>query len=198
MVTPIFDISQSSRGSSVRALRADDDCLRYRLDVVAASVVDVVQSAGGWLYDRMMAGWEVTVLLPNGFDTRPLRILGVRALDLGSQMAPETVSAAMGATSQSLAVSAEVFSSDARVRETVIGALDRASTEVSLWGDGWPSGIDRGMTRVQHVLSAAARVFKGYALVAAGIDCGAVDPVETMLRDQSACLPVDSELIRLG
>ena len=68
--------------STARRHRADGECLRYRLDVVAASAVDVVQSAGGWLYDRVMAGWEVTVLLPHGCDTRPLRILGVRALDL--------------------------------------------------------------------------------------------------------------------
>jgi hypothetical protein len=198
MVTPIFDIRQSARVNSARAPRTDDDCLRYRLDVVAASAVDVVQSAGGWLYDRMMAGWEVTVLLPDSFDTRPLRILGVRALDLESELAPEPASAAMGATSQSLAVSAEAFSSDARVRDRVFDALGRASTEVALWGDGWPPRIDRGMTRVQHVLSAAARVFKGYSLVAAGISCDAVDPTETMLCDPSACLPVDSELIRLG
>src|SRR6201999_4509172 len=37
--------------------------LRYRLDVVAADVADVVKFAGGWLFDRAMAGWDVTVLL---------------------------------------------------------------------------------------------------------------------------------------
>src|SRR5271163_1109260 len=131
MVTPIFDISDSSRVSSARAARADDECLRYRLDVVAASAVDVVQSAGGWLYDRMMAGWEVTVLLPDGFDTRPLRILGVRALDIQAELAPELASVGAGATSQSLAVSAEAFSADARVRDRVLEALGRSSTEVA-------------------------------------------------------------------
>ncbi|HWF27336.1 MAG TPA: hypothetical protein VG327_02980, partial [Mycobacterium sp.] len=78
MVTPTFDISESSRVSAARTTRADGECLRYRLDVVAASTVDVVQSAGGWLYDRVMAGWEVTVLLPHSCDSRSLRILGVR------------------------------------------------------------------------------------------------------------------------
>ncbi len=62
--------------------RARAECLRYRLDVVAASAVDAVHSAGGWLYDRAMAGWEVTVLLPQSCDSRPLRILGVGAMDL--------------------------------------------------------------------------------------------------------------------
>ncbi len=198
MVTPIFDTNASPRVGSTRASSVDDGCLRYRLDVVATSAVDVVQSAGGWLYDRMMAGWEVTVLLPDGLDTRPLRILGVRASDLQAELAPDFASVGMGTTSQSLAVSAEAFRSDARVRDRVLDALGRPSTEVALWGDGWPLRINREMTRAQHVLSAGARVFKGYALAAAGISCDAVDPTETLLCDLSACLPVDSGLIRLG
>ena len=42
--------------------------MRYRLDVVAANVADVVKFAGGWLVDRVMAGWDVTVLIgrPHG------------------------------------------------------------------------------------------------------------------------------------
>jgi hypothetical protein len=187
MVTPIFDISEGGRLSSARAPRADGECLRYRLDVVAGSPVDVVQSAGGWLYDRVMAGWEVTVLLADSCDTRTLRILGVRTLDLES---------AMSSTSQSLAVSAEAFTADARVRDKVFKSLDSRLTEVALWGDGWPLGVNRAMTRAQHVLSAAARTFKGYALAAAGIGCGSVDLTETLLCDKATCSPV-SELIRL-
>ena len=54
------------------------------------------------------------------------------------------------------------------------------------------------MTRAQHVLSAAARTFKGHALAAAGIRCDTVDPTETMLYDMAACSPADFELVRLG
>jgi hypothetical protein len=189
MVTPTFDIGERSRVRSVRSAPADDACLRYRLDVAAANAVDVVQSAGGWLYDRVMAGWEVTVLLPHGCDSRPLRILGVRASDLESAMDP---------TSHSLAVSAEVFAADARVRERVHTALEQRMTEVALWGDGWPLRVNHGMTRAQHLLSAAARVFKGHALAAAGVPCNSVDPTETLLCDLAGHSPVDSELIRLG
>ena len=177
---------------AARAPRADGECLRYRLDVVGGSAVDVVRSAGGWLYDRVMAGWEVTVLLPHGRDTRPLRILGVRALDLESEFE------GTGSTSQSLAVSADVFTADARVRDRVLTALKHRSTEVALWGGGWPLRVNHGMTRAQHVLSAAARAFKGHALAAAGIPCKSVDPTETLLCDMAICAPVDSELIRLG
>ena len=116
MVTHTYDISERSRVRSARSARPEGECLRYRLDVVAAGTLDVVQSAGGWLYDRVMAGWEVTVLLPHGCDSLPLRILGVRArLDLES---------AIDATSQSLAVSAEAFAADARVRDRVLTALE--------------------------------------------------------------------------
>ena len=37
--------------------------MRYRLDVVAPNVLDAVKFAGGWIYDRVMAGWDVTVLI---------------------------------------------------------------------------------------------------------------------------------------
>jgi hypothetical protein len=54
------------------------------------------------------------------------------------------------------------------------------------------------MASVQHVLSAAARTFKGHALAAAGIGCGTIDPIETMLYDTAACSPADFELVRPG
>jgi hypothetical protein len=179
MVTPTFDISHNSRVTDARSTRADGECLRYRLDVVAASAAADVQSAAGGLYDRVMAGWEVTVLLPAGCDTRPLRILGVHAPE------PEAQPALMGSTSQSLAVSAEAFTADARVRERVLESLSDRLTEVALWGDGWPLAVDRATTRAQYVLSAAARRFKGYALAAAGVACAAVDPTETLLTDSA-------------
>jgi hypothetical protein len=189
MVTPTFDIRQSAR---ITAARANGECLRYRLDVVAGSAVDVVHSAGGWLYDRVMAGWEVTVLLPGNDDTRPLRILGVGVVDTESEFVPT----AMGSTSQTLAVSAEAFTADERVREKVLKSLDDRLTEVALWGDGWPLGVNRGMTSAQHVLSAAARKFKGYALAAAGFPGTPVEPTETLLCEVS-CSRVHSELVRL-
>jgi hypothetical protein len=138
-----------------------------------------------------MAGWEVTVLLPHSCDIRPLRILGVQALD------PESQPALTESTSQSLAVSADAFTADARVREKVLESLGDRLTEVALWGDGWPLAVNRAMTRAQHVLSSAARSFKGYALTAAGIGCDSVDPTETLLCDMATCSPVGSQLIRL-
>ena len=189
MVTPY--ISEGARVRAARATRADGEYLRYRLDVAAASAVDVVQSAGGLLYDRVMAGWEVTVLLPHGCDSRSLRILGAATLELESRFdSPGTAS-----TSQSLAVSAEAFAADARVRDKVLESLGSGLTEVALWGDGWPLGVNRATARAQHVLSAAARTFKAHALAAAGMPCEAVDPTEALLCDTTSL--ADSQLVRL-
>lgn len=182
MVTSIH-VGRGGGIATERAARADDEYVRYRLDVVAASAVDVVQSAGGWLFDRARTGWSVSVLLARGCDTRPLRILGLQGLDRKSKSASELISAASRMPGHSLAVSAEVFTGDVRIRERVFNALDNQLTEVALWGEGWPVGVNRTMATVQHVLSPAARAFKGYALAAAGSPCASVDPIETLLCD---------------
>ncbi len=57
--------------------------MRYRLDVVAPTVLDAVRFAGGWVYDRVMAGWDVTVLVGADEDARPLEILGAEVLRSG-------------------------------------------------------------------------------------------------------------------
>lgn len=75
----------------------------------------------------------------------------------------EDEAAESGRASQTLAVSAEAFAADPRVRDRVFAALDDRLTEVALWGDGWPLGVNRGMIRAPHVLSAAAQKFKSYA-----------------------------------
>ncbi|WP_375486367.1 hypothetical protein [uncultured Mycobacterium sp.] len=168
--------------------------LKYRLDVVANSLVDVVRSAGGWLYDRAAAGWEVTVILPQHRDTRPLQILGVRTVELESQFAPTSTIW----PSHGLAVSADVFASTPRVRELVFNALDHRLTEVALWNDGWPLTVGRRTTTVKHVLSGAARAFKAHALAAAGVSGQPVCPTETLLSDMKTGLPVDSELVPVG
>jgi hypothetical protein len=196
MVTSTFDIREGSRVHAARPSRAERKCLRYRLDVIAVSALDVVASAGGWLYDRAMAGWQVTVLLPNPGDARPLRILGVQARDLDEWLTAN----GPGSASQSLAVSAEAFTADARVRDKVLTSLDDRLTEVALWGQapsGWPPRVDRGVARAQYTLSAAARRFKGHALAAVGIDCPAVYSTETLLCDLVTCERGDSGLIRL-
>jgi hypothetical protein len=122
-----------------------------------------------------------------------LQILGMRAADLDSHIPP----ASDGCAARGLAVSAEMFASDQRIRREVLQALDRWMTEVTLWHDDWPLSIGHRTTTVQHVLSAAARAFKRHALTAAGVS-ETVAPTEMLRSDMKACLPVDSELVPVG
>jgi hypothetical protein len=159
--------------------------MRYRLDVVAHTVPEVVKFAGGWLVDRVMAGWDVTVLITSDEDMRPLEILGVETIDLESALEdwserphPQTV-----------AVASDLFASDERVRRGVLGALDSGMTEVTLWGEHWPAELDSTVGSVHHQLSGAARAFKAQALAAASDwDTGPVADTETF-RCGLAALP---------
>ncbi|KUH97013.1 hypothetical protein AU190_02445 [Mycolicibacterium acapulense] len=144
--------------------------MRYRLDIVAPTVTDAVKYAGGWIYDRVMAGWDVTVLVGGDEDVRPLTILGAETLDLETVLAeweerphPATV-----------AVAANMIDRDARVLQHVRNALDQGATEVTLWGERMPAELDSSVDSVEHRLSAAARAFKAKALAAAG-DPGAAE-----------------------
>ena len=140
--------------------------LKYQLTVVGSTVADVVTSAGGWLFDRGMAGWEVNVLIPGipgPAAARPLEILGARCFELGAALE----SMKKGPHPHALAVANDLFDDDERVRQMVLTAMRRGSTEISFWGPGSPAGIDRTVSAVDHPLTAAARVFKAQALVAA-------------------------------
>jgi hypothetical protein len=161
--------------------------MRYRLDVVAPTVLDAVRFAGGWVYDRVMAGWDVTVLISGDDDARPLEILGAEVRDLESVLEaweerphPQTV-----------AVAADLFAVDARVREHVLKALDQGATEVTLWGERLPAELHESVDSVQHRLSAAARAFKAQALAAANVSAGDIGLSETFRCGMMASVAAD-------
>jgi hypothetical protein len=166
---------------------------RYQLNVIGASVADVVQSAGGWLFDRRMAGWDVNILLSEHDDVRALRILGATAVDLRSGLAsfprgPERAAA--------LAVAADLLAIDASIEEEVLEAVRSGLTEVALWGDSRPTNVGSQVDSTEYRLSAAARVFKGHALAAAGLVDREVRHTERLYR--SGYQPLDSDLIQVG
>jgi hypothetical protein len=167
--------------------------MRYRLDVVASNVADVVRFAGGWLFDRSMAGWDVTVLLTDLADhpdVRPLQIIGARTLDLERALA----SVDDRPRPQALAAAADLVGCDSRVRQGVLQALDHGVTEVTLWGDTWPAELDGSVGLVQHRLSMAARMFKGKALAAAALPVSAIDHAESFRCGLSASPSVAADL----
>jgi hypothetical protein len=166
---------------------------RYRLDVIASSVGDVVQSAGGWLFDRAMAGWDVNLHIAGSADARPLVILGVDAHPLDETLG----SPAAWPSGHSIAVAADVFKTDARVRKNAAKALERGLAEVTLWGDTLPPEFNRRAEAVQHRLSAAARAFKAQALTAAALPSGSIALTETF-RTSRRHPPYEPDLIPLG
>jgi hypothetical protein len=181
-------------GGAVRMSRASRSRVtsgglgKYQLEVTAYDVADVVRSAGGWLFDRAMGGWDVTVVLTRGGDVRPLEILGLST----SHHEPDDDSSAPR-RALALAVSSGVVATDAQLRYDVLRALKRGLTEVTLWGDSWPSGPDAGAQAVDHVLSGAARAFKAQALAAIG-SSEPVGPVESFRNRTTASLAGYSDL----
>ena len=162
--------------------------MRYRLDVVAPTVHDAVRFAGGWVYDRVMAGWDVTVLIDADEDVRPLEILGAEVRDLESVLA----SWEDRPHPQTIAVAADLFDRDSRVRKGVLSALDQGATEVTLWGERLPAELDSSVDSVQHQLSAAARAFKAQALAAADDSAAAtVGDIETFRCGMMASVAAD-------
>ncbi|BBY79122.1 hypothetical protein H7I53_16815 [Mycolicibacterium pulveris] len=134
---------------------------RPRLTVLAADMVDLVSSTGGWLYDRARAGWTVHALADRSPEVRPLTILGATPVFADATSVLETT--AGGA----LAVSAELLRRDAGLREQVLGLWNTGAAEVTVWGRSWPEELGRRVEPEQHRLSVAARAFKARALVAA-------------------------------
>lgn len=164
--------------------------MRYRLDVVAPSVAEAVRAAGGWMFDRVMAGWDVRVLVSDGRDDRALQILGADGADLESALQLGE----RGEHPHALAVAAELYGSDARVRAGVRRALEHGQTEVTLWGEHRPSDLDRNVDPVVHQLSVAARAFKAQALAA--LDrTGSIDRTEFFHSGAAACCPEAMDLL---
>jgi hypothetical protein len=165
MKADMFEIDERGRQrEAARSRQRTPRHARYQLDVVGAHVADVVDSAGGWLFDRVMAGWDVRVAVANPGDLAALQILGVQTVGLGAVFG-------IGANAPTaLAVAGTVCSSDDRVRDALAASVRSARTEVTMWGDVWVPSMGRPGDEVRHELSAAARVFKAQAAFAAGLD----------------------------
>jgi hypothetical protein len=197
MTARAFEIDDQSTHREFRGGHPDafaSTLTRYRLDVIASSVNDVVLSAGGWLFDRAMAGWEVNLLIAEPSDARPLQILGISSLPLE----PALASATDWPCTQAIAVAADVFNTNERIRESVVVALARGLTEVTLWGDKWPPEFHRRADAVQHRLSSAARAFKAHALSAAKLAPAALSDTENFRSGSRWYPPYEPDLLPMG
>jgi hypothetical protein len=152
---------------------------RYQLTVIAANVVDAVESAGGWMCDRARAGWDVQVVLTDPDDTRPLAILGASVGELGGDLDGDLADVVRNAAQGgALAVSAHVLA-DESLRADVLGVVKRGLVEVTAWGPGCLTQFGRKADPVEHKLSSAARAFKARALGVASESTSPVAGTET-------------------
>jgi AcrR family transcriptional regulator len=111
-----------------------------------------------------------------------LRILGASGHDLGTVLASPVP---LGHCLRAIAISADLYDRDPRVRRIVLNARQARSAEVRLWGDARPAGTGGGAGRMRHRLSLAARAFKAQALAAARVPGEAAADVE-VFRDLDA------------
>lgn len=145
--------------------------VRYRFVVLSSNVPDVVRWAGGWLFDRSLAGCQVTAHLDDLHDDRALRILGIAAGDLSDALASQLCD-----VGDVLVVSADLYGADAHVRERMLEAMEVGTANVIMWGSRWPAELEGLTSSVHHRLSIAARAFKAQALLAAGTSAHVVEP----------------------
>ena len=165
--SPLTELNNPAPLAAAKSRRpTPQDTDRYRLHVVATSVADVVTSIGGLIFDRAMAGWDVTVAVAGGVDgdaERALRILGARvATTAGSE------TAGSAPRPHVLAVAGDVFVANEPVRRLALAARKGDATEVLLWGRRRPPNLDGRFVPARHWPSAAAQVFKSHALAARG------------------------------
>jgi hypothetical protein len=162
--------------------------IAYQLDVIGSDVDDIVRSAGGWLFDRAMNGWEVTAFVTAQCDPRPLHILGVRSQPLADRIA------AKGRCPEAYGVSAAVLAADPQVREMVFAELGHRQVEITVWGSETPDELVHHIESVQHRLSRAATVFKATAMGVGSTQSGGVDNFERFNSGARWYLPGDSDL----
>lgn len=159
-----------------------DKALQYELNVVTADVAAAVSAIGGWLFDRAMAGWRVSVAADACTDERALRILGLKAVDLnGLWQSTDVDAVAM------TAIGTDRFESGDHAR-----TKRRSGAGVVFFGAPGPGGA---VDRVQYRPSAAALAFKSHALAVAGADPGSTGQVETLFRDGRSAGLLEADLV---
>jgi hypothetical protein len=183
---PLDDPNRTSRDAGATAIR-----LEYRLDVLGTDAAELVRSAGGWMFDRAMAGWRVNAWLLDAAEPRPLQVLGVRAHRL-----EPGVYGLDGEIAGGLAVSSDLVAAHGGVRDEVRSVLASGRAEVVLWGGQWPDLLGGRAEPVRYRMSAAARTFKRHALMAA--DCPDVSVGATESLVCGGYRPIDSDLISVG
>jgi hypothetical protein len=145
----------------------------FELTVIPVDVDDAVRSAGGWLCDRVRAGWKVNMFVDEAADIRPLEILGIRSFS-----SDDKFEALKGAPPAALAVAADVVAQDIQLLKFIDRVVEGKAIEFTLWGEYVPVGLEGRLQRVRNQMSPTAAAFKKYAVGACSITCPVDEPVE--------------------
>ena len=90
----------------------------YRLDVFASSVREVVAEAGGWVVDRVLAGWTVTFFAEAADDAEhAARILGSEVRVLGATPDPTRPQP------YGIAVTSALYDTDSQLQKWIVDGL---------------------------------------------------------------------------
>ncbi|BCI54318.1 hypothetical protein NIIDNTM18_35960 [Mycolicibacterium litorale] len=130
----------------------------YRIDVVTDSVPDAIRHAGGLMFDRRRAGWQVVVVTDDAVHSRALTILGARIESPGD--AESRLSVAERGIRTVVA---------ARSQGPAGWELLKPCNELLLWGHQVDEQSTGAMRPVRHDLSTAAQIFKAQALFSTGL-----------------------------
>ncbi len=189
-------MQQSARPVMARTLpiRWPDNDIAYRLVAIAPTVRDVVEAAGGWLFDRAKCGWKVETFIVDPItsaDAVPLKILGVETVAPLSASSLEVVHRAAA-----LAVCGGMLEGTTMLSKRVQALLQHTAAEVVVWGSA-PARLQQQSEEVRHApFSAASRVFKARALMAAGFAvAGSLESSETFFRIVPPTLRYRSDLV---
>lgn len=165
-------------------VRTNESLSRYALTLVTDDVGEAVSAAGGWMIDRVRAGWRIEAVVPPYCDAKPLEILGVSATHLDTGSDPSWFTSRPAA----LAVGIGVLAPANPIRTQVQALMRDPGIEITIWGDGeFTSG--RNFEAVRYQLSQAAQAFKAHAMRAASLSTktGATE----FLRSCTSWYPLD-------
>lgn len=163
---------------------------RYQVTIVARSVQDVIESAGGWLCDRIMNGWVVDCLHIDDLGKSPEALLPLRILGYCAPL-PESGDlppVRNRAPKQTIAIAADVVRNDAKACALVDRALTVGDIEVIFWGDVPDNMRSDNLIASPYRMSSAARAFKAHAMHAVSNPIGDIPMVEALLSNKTSTL----------
>lgn len=134
----------------------------YQVDVILGSVACAVRMIGGWMFDRAMAGWHLDVFASDGFDNRPLQILGVRSVNSYTDLHAVRSDQPGGV----VAIGSDLLRVKDRMGD-ILDVINKGYNQVAVFGDLSPGDLIGRVDWVGHRLSGAAVAFKAQALRAA-------------------------------